>query len=159
MGRGACRCGVGGAGAVGPTCPDAAAIAHQVEAAAGETVPVVATAIDPAVRLTAGNETLGGVMLDRLDRLAAETIRIAPPTFRGRLRVPVVLAAAAVAAVVALVVFQGSNGLLRMMIPWHASPYTSLALEGPKEALAEGRPFTLTAGLRCAGQHGDAFPA
>ena len=84
--------------AVGPTCPDAAAIAHQVEAEAGETVPVVATAIDPAVRRTAGNETLGGVMLDRLDRLAAETIRIAPPTFRGRLRVPAVLAAAAVAA-------------------------------------------------------------
>ena len=131
--------------AVGPTCPDASAIAHQVEAEAGETAPVVATAIDPAVRLTAGNEALGGVMLDRLDRLAAEAIRVAPPTFRGRLRVPAVLAGAALAAAVALVLVQGGNGLLRTMIPWLASPYTAMVLEGPKEALAEGRAFTLTA--------------
>lgn len=131
--------------AAGATSPDATTIAHQVEAGAGETAPVVATAIDPAVRITAGGEALGGVMLDRLDRLAAAAIRKAPPSFRGRLRVPAAFAAAAVATVVALPAFQGSNGLLRMMIPWVASPYTKLTLEGPKEPLAEGRPFTLTA--------------
>ena len=132
--------------AAGPTFPDASAIAHRVEAEAGETVPVVATAIDPAVRLTAGTEALGGVMLDRLDHRATEAIRVAPPTFRGRLRAPAVLAAASVAAVVALLaLLHGGNGLLRMMIPWLTSPYSSLTLEGPKEALAEGSPFTLTA--------------
>ncbi len=131
--------------AAGATSPDATAIAHQVEAEAGETAPVVATAIDPAVRITAGGEALGAVMLDRLDHLAAAAIRKAPPSFRGRLRMPAAFAATAVAAVVTLLAFQGSNGLLRMMIPWLASPYTKLTLEGPKEALAEGRPFTLTA--------------
>lgn len=131
--------------AAGTTSPDATAIAHQIEVEAEEAAPVVATAIDPAVRITAGGEALGGVMLERLDRLAADAIRKSPPSFRGRLRMPAIFAAAALAAVVALLAFQGSNGLLRMMIPWLASPYTKLSLEGPKEALAEGRPFTLTA--------------
>ena len=130
--------------AAGPTCPDASALAHRVETEAGETVPVVATAIDPAVRRTAGNEALGGVMLERLDRLATEAIRVAPPTFRGRLRAPAIMAGASVAVMLALVALQGGNGLLRMMIPWLTSPYSSLTLEGPKEALAEGSPFTLT---------------
>ena len=76
---------------------------------------------------------------------AAEAIRVAPPTFRGRLRAPAVLAVAAAAALVALVALQGGQGLLRMLLPWQASPYTSLALEGPAEALAEGQAFTLTA--------------
>jgi hypothetical protein len=131
--------------AIGAACPDGTAIAHQIEKEAGETASVVATAIDPAVRLTAGNEAFGGVMLERLDRLANDAIRAAPPSFRGRLRVPGSFAAAALAAIVTLVSIQGPKGLLRMLIPWMASPYTSLQLEGPKEAIAEGRPFTLIA--------------
>ena len=131
--------------AMGAACTDATTIAHQIEKEAGETASVVATAIDPAVRLTAGREAMGGVMLERLDRLANDAIRAAPPSFRGRLRVPASFAATALAAIVTLLLIQGSNGLLRMLIPWMASSYTSIQLEGPKEAIAEGRPFTLTA--------------
>jgi len=131
--------------AAGPACPDASALAHRVEEEAEETVPVVATAIDPAVRRTADNETLALLLLERLDLRAAAAIRIAPPTFRGRLRAPVVFAAAAAAALAVLVALQGEQGLLRMLLPWRASPYTTLALEGPAEAVAEGRAFTLTA--------------
>ena len=64
---------------------------------------------------------------------------------RGLLRAPMVLAGVAAAALVVLVALQGGQGLLRMILPWGSSPYTSLALEGPEGPLAEGRPFTLTA--------------
>ncbi|MFN0127884.1 MAG: hypothetical protein ACKV19_14485 [Verrucomicrobiales bacterium] len=131
--------------AIGAACPDATTIAHRIEAEAGETAPVVATAIDPAVRLTAGSEAVGRAMLERLDRVANDAMRVAPPSFRGRLRVPASIAAAALAAIVTMLVIQGPNGLLRLLIPWMALPYTSLQLEGPKEALPEGRPFTLIA--------------
>jgi len=131
--------------AAGPACPDASALAHRVEAEAGETAPVVATAIDPAVRRTADREALARLLVDRLDLRAAEAIRVAPPTFRGLLRAPAWLTVTAAAALTALVALQGGQGLIRMLLPWHASPYTSLALEGPTGALAEGRAFTLTA--------------
>ena len=131
--------------AAGPACPDASALAHRVEAEAGETAPVVATAIDPAVRQTADREELARVFLGRLDRRAAAAIRLAPPTFQGRLRAPVVLVAVAAAALTALVALQGGQGLLRMLLPWQPSPYTSLALEGPAAPVAEGQAFTLTA--------------
>ena len=131
--------------AAGPACPDASAVAHRVEAEAGEKAPVVATAIDPAVRRTADREALARHLLDRLDLRAAETIRIAPPTFRGRLQAPVVFAAAAAAALAVLAAVQGGQGLLRVLLPWRSSPYTTLTLEGPTEAVAEGRAFSLTA--------------
>lgn len=131
--------------AAGPTCPDATTLAHQIETNAGATAPVVATAIDPAVRRAAGNEALAVLLVDRLDLRAAETLRAAPPTFRGRLRVPAVLAGAAAVALVVLVAVQGANGLRRMVFPWQTSPYTALALERTAEPLAEGRAFTLTA--------------
>jgi hypothetical protein len=44
-----------------------------------------------------------------------------------------------------LLTLQGGQGLKRMLMPWFISPYTSLALEGPQEPFAEGRPFTMTA--------------
>lgn len=131
--------------AAGPACPDASALAHRVEAEAGETAPVVATAIDPAVRRTAGRESLARILLDRLDLRADEAIRNAPPDFKGRLRAPAALAAAAAAGLAALVALQGKQGLLRMLLPWQPAPYTSLVLAGPVEAVAEGRAFTLTA--------------
>jgi hypothetical protein len=131
--------------AAGPTCSDTLTLAHRVESEAGETVPVVATAIDPAVRQAAGNESVAGLMIDRLNLRAAETLRVAPPTFRGYLRVPSLVAATAVAALVGLVALQGGNGLLRIIFPWQTMPYTSLTLSGPTDPLAEGKNFTLTA--------------
>ena len=47
------------------------------------------------------------------------------------------------AAMLALVAVQGGQGLLRMMIPWQASPYTVLVLEGPAEALADKPVYSL----------------
>jgi hypothetical protein len=131
--------------AAGPVCVDATTLAHRIEAEAGETTSVVATAIDPAVRRAAGDESLAGLLVDRLDLRAAEVIRAAPPNFRGRLRVPGLLAITAVAAVLLLVVLQGGNGLLRVIFPWQVSPYTVLSLEGPPQAFAEGAAFALTA--------------
>ncbi len=131
--------------AAGGACPDASALAHRVEAEAGETVPVVATAVDPAVRRTADRAALARLLLDRLDLRAAEAIQIAPPTFRGLLRAPAILAAVAAVAVITVVALQGGQGLLRMLLPWQASPYTTLVLEGPAEAFPEGHAFTLTA--------------
>lgn len=130
--------------AAGSECHDEQTLAHQVEAEAGETTPVVATAIDPAVREASEREALAGIFLERLDRRAEEALRIAPPSFQGRLRIPAALVVAAGLALVAVVLVQGSRGLLRMMLPWQESPYTSLSLEGPAGILPEGQDFTLT---------------
>ena len=131
--------------AAGPVCVDATTLAHRIEAEAGETTSVIATAIDPAVRRAAGNEALAGLLVDRLDLRAAEVIHAAPPNFRGRLRVPGMLAITAVAALMLLVVLQGGNGLMRVIFPWQVLPYTVLSLEGPPQAIAEGTAFALTA--------------
>jgi len=131
--------------AVGSACPDAGALAHRVELEAGETVPVVATAIDPAVRRTAEREACSKILLERLDLRATEAVRVAPPTFKGLLRKPAIFAVLALAGLVALLALQGGQGLRRMLLPWQPSPYTLLVLEGPAEAVAEGRAFTLTA--------------
>ena len=37
------------------------------------------------------------------------------------------------AALTALVALQGGQGLLRMLLPWQPSPYTTLALQGPAD--------------------------
>lgn len=129
----------------GPSCPDASALAHRVEAEAGEGLPVVATAIDPAVRRTAESDELAGLLLKRLDLRAEEAIRSAPPTCRGRLRGPAAWVVVALAALATLTFLQEKQGLLRMLLPWQDSPYTVLVLTGPTEPVAEGRAFTMTA--------------
>ncbi|MDG2122290.1 MAG: hypothetical protein P8J87_01240 [Verrucomicrobiales bacterium] len=133
--------------AAGSGGASASTIAHQVEAAAVENAPVVTTSIDPAVRRTAGGEPLAEALLERLDQQAAKAIRTAPPTFAGRLRAPVAFTAVAAAALVALVAIQGGQGLLRILVPWSSSPYTSLTLQAPDETFAEGEAFTLTANV------------
>jgi hypothetical protein len=124
---------------------DAVTMAHRVEEEAGETVPVVATAIDPAVRRSAGRDELAGLLLDRLDLRAAEAMRAAPQTFPGLLRGPTTLAVTALVAMAVLFAFQGGQGLRRMLLPWSTAPYTSLVLEVPAEPIAEGRAFALNA--------------
>ncbi len=131
--------------AKGAVCPDSTALAHQIEADAGETAPVVATSIDPAVRRLAGQEPFGDVLLERLDRRAEDAMKAAPLRFKGNLKPQAGFAALALASVVVLLALQGGNGLLRMMIPWHSASYTSLVLEGPTQPIAEGKSFTLTA--------------
>ena len=97
--------------AAGSECPDASILAHRVEAEAEETAPVVATAIDPAVRRTAEGDPLGEALLERVDQRAAEAIRTAPPKSEGRLRAPATLVAAAAAVLMALVVLQGTQAV------------------------------------------------
>lgn len=104
--------------AKGAAAPDATTLAHKIEADAGETAPVIATSIDPAVRRLAGKEPFGDVLLKRLDQRAANALKAAPPRFTGSLKVPYGILAAALASVVVLLSLQGGNGLLRMMIPW-----------------------------------------
>ena len=131
--------------AAGRGCTDGSALAHRVEAEAEETAPVVATAIDPAVRRTAEGEPVAETLLKRVDQRAAEAIRTAPPTFVGRWRAPAILATVATVALAGLVVLQGGQGLFRMLVPWSSSPYTSFALQGPEGALPEGTAFGLIA--------------
>ena len=133
--------------AKGAVCPNATTLAHQIEAEAGETATVVATSIDPAVRRLAGQEVFGDVLLERLDRRAEDAMKAAPLRFKGNLKPQTGLAALALASVVVLLSLQGGNGLLRMVFPWYSASYTSLALKGPTEAIAEGKPFTLTASV------------
>jgi hypothetical protein len=131
--------------AAGPPAPGASALAHQVEANAGEDAAVVATAIDPAVRESAGQDPLALSLLARLDERAAEALRKAPPSFRGRLRGPLAIIAIAVAGLLALMAAQGTQGLTRMLMPWQPSPYSTLVLSGPDTPIAEGQTFTLIA--------------
>ena len=133
--------------AKGAAAPDANSLAHRIEAEAGETAPVVATSIDPAVRRLAGLEPFGDVLLQRLDQRAEDAMKAAPLRFTGSLKLPASLVAAALASVVALLSLQGGNGLMRMLFPWTSATYTSLVLDGPGEAVAAGKPFTLTAHL------------
>ena len=131
--------------ASGPAAPNVADLAHQVEAEAGEDAAVVATAIDPAVRESAGDDPVALSLLARLDERAAAALAKAPPNFRGRLCGPFAIFAVAVAGMLALVAAQGTQGLTRMLIPWQPSPYSTLVLTGPDTPIAEGRAFTLTA--------------
>jgi hypothetical protein len=129
--------------AAGSASPNSTELAHQVESQAGETTPVVATALDPAVRQTASQDEVGRVLLERLDQRAKEAVHKAPLEFKGRLKTPLSLLFIAAVSLWALGFFQGWQGLTRMLIPWQDSPYTTLALEGPAEPVVEGKAFTV----------------
>jgi hypothetical protein len=124
---------------------DATALAHQIEAQAGETASVVATAIDPEVQRMARNEAVAALLVKRLDLRAIQALKAAPPTFYGRMRTPSILAACAILALAILVTLKGSKCLLRIIFPWPSLSYTTLVLLGPDKAPAEGRAFNLTA--------------
>ncbi len=129
--------------------PDEASLAHHVEEQAGESSPVVATAIDPTVRAGASATEVSQAMLARLDQRAEEALARAPLDFKGSLKTPSIFVTfAAVSAIAVLVFLQGSQALARVVMPWVDSPYSTLTLSGPKEDVAEGRPFTLTASIR-----------
>ncbi|MEM6917284.1 MAG: hypothetical protein AAF491_12030, partial [Verrucomicrobiota bacterium] len=123
---------------------DAISLAHQVEEEAGETASVVATAIDPEVRKAESSET-GRALLERLDQRAADALKAAPPSFGHWLKVPLALTLAVLLFGIAVVAWQGGLGLKRILLPWSASPYTSISLTGPTEPVPEGKAFALTA--------------
>lgn len=131
--------------AAGPTCPQSSVFARNVETEAGESTPVVSTALDPSVREIASQDPYGRVMLSQLDQRAKEAVRKAPPSFKGRLKMPIGLLSIAILSAYGVISVHGLQGLQRMFMPWEVSPYTSLFLRGPENPIAEGKPFELYA--------------
>lgn len=123
---------------------DAVELAHQVESDANETAPVVATSIDPSVRRKEP-DAAGEILLEKLDQRAADALEAAPPKFSHLLRLPMALVGVAIVTLLVVVGWQGSQGLIRMLLPWTPSPYTSISLTGPTGPLPEGEAFTLVA--------------